>query len=38
MTNGRLLVRARQPLTLDARAVLARAAEYGAKVRASVTR
>jgi len=38
MVNGRLVVRARQALTLDARAVLAKAAEYGAQVRASVGR
>jgi len=36
MVNGRPLVRDRQPLTLVARAVLAKAAEWGAKVRASV--
>jgi len=36
MVNGRPLVRDRQPLTLVARAVLAKAAEWGAKVRASL--
>jgi len=36
MVNGRPIVRDRQALTLDTRAVLAKAAEYGAKVRASV--
>lgn len=38
MVNGRLVVRDRQPLTLDARQVLAKAAEFGAQVRASLTR
>ena len=36
MVNGRLLVRDRQALTLDSRQVLAKAEEFGAKVRASV--
>jgi 5-methylthioadenosine/S-adenosylhomocysteine deaminase len=36
MVNGRLIVRDRQPLTLNARVVLAKAAEYASKVRASV--
>ena len=36
MVNGRPLVRDRQALTLDTRAVLAKAAEWGAKVRASL--
>jgi 5-methylthioadenosine/S-adenosylhomocysteine deaminase len=36
MVNGKLVVRNRQVLTLDAKQVLAKAAEYGAKVRASL--
>jgi 5-methylthioadenosine/S-adenosylhomocysteine deaminase len=36
MVNGRLLVRDRQALTLDSRQVLAKAEEFGAKVRASL--
>jgi 5-methylthioadenosine/S-adenosylhomocysteine deaminase len=36
MVNGRPIVRDRQPLTLDARAVLAKAAGYAAKVRRSI--
>jgi 5-methylthioadenosine/S-adenosylhomocysteine deaminase len=38
MVNGRLVVRDRQALTLDARQVLAKAEELGAKVRASLGR
>jgi 5-methylthioadenosine/S-adenosylhomocysteine deaminase len=38
MVNGRLVVRDRQALTLDARQVLAKAKELGAKVRASLGR
>jgi len=37
MVNGRLLVRDRRALTLDARTVLAKAAEFGVKVRAAVS-
>jgi hypothetical protein len=38
MVNGRLLLRDRRALTLDQPAILAKAAEYGAKVRASLAR
>jgi 5-methylthioadenosine/S-adenosylhomocysteine deaminase len=38
MVNGRLVVRDRQALTLDARQVLAKAKELGAKVQASLGR
>jgi len=38
MVNGRLLLRDRQPLTLDAAQVLAKAQEFGLKVRASLGR
>jgi 5-methylthioadenosine/S-adenosylhomocysteine deaminase len=38
MVNGRLVVRDRQALTLDARQVLSKAEELGAKVRASLGR
>ena len=38
MVNGRLLVRDRRALTLDEPAILGKAAEYGAKVRASLKR
>jgi 5-methylthioadenosine/S-adenosylhomocysteine deaminase len=38
MVNGRLLVRDRQPLTLNAAQVLAKAQEFGLKVRASLGR
>lgn len=36
MVNGRLLVRDRRPLTLDPAAILAKAREYGMKVKASL--
>jgi 5-methylthioadenosine/S-adenosylhomocysteine deaminase len=36
MVNGRLLLRDRRPLTLDQDAILAKAAEYGAKVSESL--
>jgi 5-methylthioadenosine/S-adenosylhomocysteine deaminase len=38
MVNGRLLLRDRRALTLDQPAILAKAAEYGVKVRASLAR
>ena len=36
MINGRFTVRDRRVLTLNAREVLAKAAEYGARVKASL--
>jgi 5-methylthioadenosine/S-adenosylhomocysteine deaminase len=36
MVNGRVLLRGRQPLTLNSAAILAKAREYGAKVEASL--
>ena len=38
MVNGRLVVRDARPLTIDAGQVLAKAEEYGRKVRASLKR
>jgi hypothetical protein len=36
MVNGRLLLRDRRPLTLDPARILAKAAEFGLKVRRSL--
>ncbi len=36
MVNGRILLRGRQPLTLNSAEILAKAREYGTKVRASL--